>query len=492
MNRRATLLYWCLLLAPFVGPAAADPIPDRPNIVLIFTDDQGYGDFGLLVYEEDVLTPHLDQLGRDGIVFADGYVTAPQCAPSRAALMTGRYQQRFGMEHIALGPLPLEETTVADRLAALGYRCGIVGKWHLEPNNACRTWAAENVPGYDPKERVWIRWDHMEGYRPEQRGFHDVFWGEFSNAWATYDLEGNAVDPPRRVQGPEYRVDSQTEAALAFLDRQDAGQPFFLYLAYYAPHVPLEALEEDLALFDESLPLRRRYGLAMIHAIDRGLGRIRDKLEEKGWADDTLIVFSSDNGAPLLAHMDNADTIEGNGWDGSLNTPLAGEKGMLAEGGIRVPFVVALPGTIPGGRIDPTPVSALDLTPTFLAAAGLEEMPAAFEGENLWPVLTGDGLKDRPLFWRFWGQSAVRLGDWKLLFAGDHEWLFNLSEDPGETTNLAAEHPEKVRELKTLLVDWEKGNAPARTPGARPLNPSEERWFDTHFPQLTGQTPSQP
>jgi len=463
---------------------SSEPAPDRPNIILVFTDDQGYGDIGALGYEPDVRTPHLDQLAEEGMIFTDGYVTAPQCAPSRAALMTGRYQQRFGMEHIALGPLPLDEVTVADRLRDLGYRTGMVGKWHLEPNNACRSWAKANVPGYDPAQRMWIRWDYTEGYRPEDRGFDDVFFGEFNRGWANYDLDGETVDPMKRVIGPEYRVDSQTEAALAFLKRQSDDQPFFLYLAYYAPHVPLDALEEDLELFDESLSMRRRYGLAMIHAIDRGVGQIRETLAEKGWSDNTLIVYSSDNGAPLLTFKNNEDTIEGNGWTGSYNTPLFGEKGMLAEGGIRVPFLASLPGVIPAGVVCDVPVSALDLAPTFLAAAGAKTMPESFEGEDLWPVLRGGDLPERPLFWRFWGQSAVRLSDWKLLSAGPHEWLFNVAEDPSERIDHSAEEPQKVAQLKALLEEWERGNNPSKPPYGRNLMKPEEDWYVEHFGHL--------
>lgn len=462
---------------------AAEPAatPERPNIVLIFTDDMGWGDVGLLGYHEDVRTPHLDQLARDGILFTDGYITAPQCAPSRAGLMTGRYQQRFGLEHIAFGPLPLEEVTLADRLGELGYRNGMVGKWHLEPNNATRLWAAENVPDYDPNARIWIRWPHTEGYRPEDRGFHDVFFGEYNRGWANFDLEGNTVDPMRRIQGPDCRINSQTEAGLAFIRRQaDSEDPFFLYLAYYAPHVPLAASEEDLALFDDSHSVRRHYGLAMIHAMDRGLGRIRELLEEQGMTENTLIIFSSDNGAPMLSHMDNRHTIEGNGWTGSFNEPLRGEKGMLTEGGIRVPFVLAMPGTVPGGRMESTPVSAIDLAPTFLASAGVETMPETFDGVDLWPLLLGGELAERALFWRFWGQSAVRQGPWKLLSVGNRLRLFNLENDKEEAHDLSERYPERVQTLLRQLEQWEQGNNPVR-PMVRLLNDQEQRWYREYF-----------
>lgn len=466
----------------FAGIGTASEMPDRPNIVLIFTDDMGWADLGVLGLHEDVRTPNIDQLAKDGVLFTDAYVTAPQCAPSRAGLMTGRYQQRFGFEHIALGPLPHEEVTIANRLAELSYRNGMVGKWHLEPNNATRQWAEANVPGYDPASKVWIRFEHTDTYRPENRGFHDVFWGEFNSGWANYDLEGNTVDPMRRIVGPDCRINSQTAAALAFLRRQARSKdPFFLYLAYYAPHVPLAASEEDLALFDDSHSVRRRYGLAMIHAMDRGLGQIRELLAEQGKTENTLIIFASDNGAPLIRHLNNYDTIEGNGWTGSFNAPLRGEKGMLTEGGIRVPFVVAMPGVIPGGRIDPTPINALDLAPTFLASAGVKKMPDELEGENLWPLLLGGKLPERPMFWRFWGQSAMREGPWKLLVFGDHQWLFNLEEDKEESKNLAAQHPERVQQMLKQIEAWEKQNNPVRPVSGRVLNDQEQRWLAEHF-----------
>lgn len=458
--------------------------PERPNVVMIFTDDQGWGDVGLLGYHEDTLTPNLDQLARDGVLFTDGYITAPQCAPSRAALMTGRYQQRFGMEHIAMGPLPLDEVTLPDRLGALGYRCGMVGKWHLEPNNATRGWAAQHAEGYDPSARVWIRWEHTEGYRPEDRGFHDVFFGEYNHGWANYDLEGNTVDPMRRIQGPDCRIDSQTEAGLAFIRRQSEEQPFFLYLAYYAPHVPLAAKEEDLALFEGVEPVRRRYGLAMIHAMDRGLGRIRELLEEQGMADNTLIIYMADNGAPLLSHVDNRHTIEGNGWTGSHNAPLTGEKGTLAEGGIRVPFIAAMPGKIPSGQRISEPVMAFDWVPTLLASAGVEQMPAAFDGSDLWPLMLEGTSPERALFWRFWGQSAVRQGPWKLLVVGPHQWLFNMEQDKEETNDLSAAYPERVQRLRAMIEEWERDNDPVRPVVGRVLNDQEQRWFAEHFPAL--------
>lgn len=469
------------LLALLTAPASW--AAEKPNIVLIFTDDQGYGDLGIHGVEPHARTPHLDQLARDGVLFTDGYVTAPQCAPSRAGLMTGRYQTRFDYEHIGSGPLPLDEVTLADRLSDLGYRTGMVGKWHLEPNNATRRWAAEHVPNYDPKEKVWIRWQYTEGYRPGERGFDDFFWGEYNNGFANYDLEGNTLPEPRRIQGPDYRIDSQTEAALAFLRRQSDAQPFFLYLAYYAPHVPLDAIDADLDLFDDpSLSMRRRYGLAMMHAMDRGIGQIRAQLEAQGMDENTLIIYMSDNGAPLLEHMDNRDTIEGNGWTGSLNTPFAGEKGMLSEGGIRVPFLAAWPGVIDHGQTVREPVTALDWAPTLLELAGAEALPEELDGHSLWPLLqSGAALPERPLFWRFWGQSAVRLGAWKLLIAGDHRWLFNLEEDPAERYDLSAHMPAKAQELERLLVVWESRNKPLRPLDERKLNGSERIWYQQHF-----------
>ena len=482
-----------LALALVVGMPVALPAADRPNFIIIFTDDQGYADLGAHGIRDDVKTPNLDRLAREGAVFTDGYITAPQCSPSRAALLTGRYQQRFGYDSITEGPLPLEEKTIADRLGAAGYVTGMAGKWHLEPNAGTVAWALKKDPSLKTNNpnRVTMPRALQLPYGPGERGFQDFDWGELQKYLRNYDLEGRSLVPAGEDHTTkDDRVEEQTNAALAFLRRQDDAKPFFLYLAYYAPHVPLVATDEYLARFPGDMPERRRTGLAMIAAVDDGVGRILDLLEEKKMRDNTLVFFVSDNGAPLGAQqgkpMDDVLPVDkpGPAWDGSLNDPLNGEKGMLAEGGIRVPFLASWPGRIASGTVWKKPVIALDIAATMNAAAGLPPDPA-LDGIDLLPVLAAGEEKapSRDLYWRFWNQAAVRSGDWKFLRAGgDRKMLFNLARDRGEQKNVIADYPDIAADLEAKLAAWADKMSPPGLPDG-PLNDQEQGWYGYYFGQ---------
>ena len=468
---------------------------DRPNFIVIFTDDQGYADLGAHGIRDDVKTPNLDRLAREGALFTDGYITALQWSPSGAGLLTGRYQQRFGDDSIAEGPLPLEEKTIADRLGAAGYITGMAGKWHLEPNAVTVAWALKKDPSLktDNPERVTMPRELQLLYGPGQRGFRDFYWGELQRYLRNYDLEGRSLAPEGETHTTEDgRIEEQTNAALAFLRRQDDAEPFFLYLAYYAPHVPLVAADEYLSRFPGDMPERRRTALAMIAAVDDGVGRILDLLGEKKIRDNTLIFFVSDNGAPLGAQqgtpMDDVLPVDkpGPAWDGSRNDPLNGEKGMLAEGGIRVPFLASWPGRIAPETVWEKPVIALDIPATINAAAGLPPDPA-LDGVDLLPLLAGgeDKAPTRDLYWRFWNQAAVRSGDWKLLRAGgDRKMLFDLARDRGEQKNVIDEHPDVAAELEAKLASWAGELSPPGVP-AGPLNGQEQGWYGFYFGKVT-------
>jgi uncharacterized sulfatase len=273
------------------------------------------------------------------------------------------------------------------------------------------------------------------------------------------------------VREPRFRVDIQTEAALAFIKRH-AAVPFFLYVAYFAPHVPLDCPEKYTSRFAGVTDPIRRAGLGLISAMDDGIGRIRQALQDHGIASNTLVIFLSDNGAPTKPGM----------WDGSLNEPLIGEKGMLTDGGSRLPFLATWPGRIPAGKVFEHPVSSLDLLPTALAAAGSEVRKEwKLDGVDLLPYLTGqrDGPPHDALFWRWRSEAAVLSGRWKLIFlAPDHWMLFDATAPLGETRNVASDHPRVVSDLRGRLQAWCDEQDPPGLP--KHLHPNDKEAFARH------------
>ena len=479
-----------LLVACGGGGGAPPPAPEpggrsdsRPNIIIVFTDDQGHADIGAQGVDPHLRTPFIDSLATEGVRMTQAYVTGPQCTPSRGALMTGVYQQRYGLDDNRYTPLPTSQATLAERLAAAGYATGMVGKWHLEldensadwwrrtyPERAGETYALDKVP-----------FEVQRGFFPDRRGFQDVFFGTMNTYWANFDLQGQ----PREagyVSDRRFRVDVVSDAAEAFVHRH-ARDPFFLYVAYFAPHVPLEAPDHYLARIPADLPLRRRTALAMLAAVDDGVGRLLAALRQHGIERDTLLVFMSDNGAPLgMTRLDAPLSDKAAPWNGSLNTPWVGEKGMLAEGGLRVPLLARWPGRIAPGQVFTEPVISLDVSATAAAAAGLGT--AGLDGLDLLPALAGPGaspLPARALYWRFLDQAAIRKGDWKYLsVAGGGEYLFDLASPAHEQTNLAASHAGRVASLKAELAQWSAGLPRSGWPAGTPSS-AEQAWYDFYF-----------
>jgi arylsulfatase A-like enzyme len=397
----------------------------KPNIVLIVADDLGYMELGVQG-AKDIPTPNIDSIARNGVRFTDGYVSCPVCSPTRAGLMTGRYQQRFGHEFNP-GPalqatdnfgLPLSETTIANRLKAQGYVTGMFGKWHL---------------GYRPD------------YHPQKRGF-DEFFGFLGGAHSYIDPLGDKANPIMRGKQPvdekEYLTDAFAREAVAFIDRHQR-EPFFVYLPFNAVHAPLQGMEKYLARFANIQDQRRRTFAAMHAAMDEGVGRVLQMLRETKNEENTLVFFISDNGGPTLSTT-------------SRNDPLRGYKGQVLEGGIRVPYMAQWKGRIPAGKVYSQPVISLDILPTAVAAAG-GKADAKLDGVNLLPYLTGEA-KGRPhewLYWRFGEQWAVRAGDWKLLGLGDERReLYNLAQDIGEKNNLEPGNPERANKLWAAYKEW--------------------------------------
>jgi arylsulfatase A-like enzyme len=413
------------LVAVTVSCGPDQPAIRRPNLLLILTDDLGYGDLSIQGSEE-VDTPRIDGLAAEGVRLTNAYVSAPICAPARAGLITGRYQQRFGYAHYT-GKyqeqvdqdrgVPTSEIFMSDPLREAGYRTGFIGKWHLGIN---------------------------EKYRPHRRGF-DEWFGFLSGRHDYLDWSDLGDGPIWRdnkpVQGTAYLTDAFSDEAVAFIDRHKA-EPFFLYLAFNAVHTPIMVPDTYLEGI-ETQDSDRRVMLGMVRAIDRGVGRILDKLEVEGLSENTLVVFVNDNGGAKLAS----------------NEPLRGEKATMWEGGSRVPMIMRWPGHLNPNAIYEPSVSTLDLFPTFLSLAGAAiPMDRKIDGVNLMPFLSGtqEGPVHDTLYWSFErrGNMAVRSGDWKLMKQDRDRRLHNLADDLSEEDNLFDKHPEIVEELQAKWNDW--------------------------------------
>jgi arylsulfatase A-like enzyme len=441
--------------------AAGEKAPAaRPNIIVIYTDDHGYADLGCMGIMNDVKTPNIDALAAAGVRMTAGYVTAPQCSPSRCGLISGQYQGKFGMDNNrSWRAVPTLQKrffalqTLPGRLKTAGYVTGMAGKSHLGSD--------------DSAELVRL-------------GFDKAFF-KHSNApghW-NMDLTGNDI-APRVQKGGNYHLEMITTFACTFVERFKA-QPFFFYLAYRAPHVPLDAPKKYLARFPGQMPEERRKALGAISCIDDGVGRIMETLRKNGLEEHTLVFVISDNGAPIGLTTPQMRAKGSADWPGSLNDPLNGGKGMLIEGGIRTPFVVSWKGTIPGGQVYPHPVISLDVAATANALAGLPD-DAALDGVNLLPYLTGmdAGRPHDVLYWRWFGQSAIRKGDWKYLACGNRQYLFNLATDLEEQHNLLPQQPELGRNLRAQLEQWSQTLIP---PGLGPVEMTgpARRYFDFYL-----------
>ncbi|MEM0965349.1 MAG: sulfatase-like hydrolase/transferase [Verrucomicrobiota bacterium] len=438
----------------WLNVTAYDAFATRPNIIVILTDDHGYTDLGVHGIDANVDTPAMDTLINNGALMRQGYSSSPQCSPSRAGLLTGRYQNRFGLRTNNDLPLPLTETLNAERIGAAGYVTGFVGKWHVsEP------------------ETIYPRPD--SAYEPSQRGFEDYWIGKRNPYTANFNLSGQSV-AHQVINDSRNRVIVQGEAAEAFIER-NATDPFYLHLAFFGPHVPRIDLtdpyytnfpELDYPNYSDELDDVRRQGLAMIKAIDDAVDGIMQKLRELGIEEDTLILFASDNGGnpKFFDAIPGTETIEK--WTGSENIPRRGEKGTLWEGGINVPMWAYWKGVIPAGQVINEPVITLDFATTALKLAG-GVVPSSYDGVDLMPRLSGQVpsiARSEPLFWDFGnegdGELAIRKGDWKMRRSGAGDFLFNITEDPNELTNLVHLHPEIQAELEGDLVAWQ-GSLPA-------------------------------
>ena len=415
----------------------ASTAQDKPNVILLFADDAGYADFGFHG-SHTMITPNLDQLAKEGVTCTQGYVSDPTCGPSRAGIITGKYQQRFGFEEnnvpgymsevsAADGEkmgIPVEETTMGQYMQSVGYKTAFYGKWH--------------VGGADI-------------FHPNRRGF-DEFYGFRGGARSYFEYK----NPPRELlnkmernfnnfeEPKKYLTDALADEAVDFIERSKK-EPFFAFVSFNAVHTPMDAKPEDLAKFPH-LEGKRKIVAAMTLALDRACGKIIDKISELGLEDNTIIVFTNDNGGPTDKNA-------------SSNYPLSGTKSNHLEGGIRVPFIVKYPNRIQPNSKYHKPVSTLDLLPTFYAEAGGDLIEVTdIDGVNLLPYLEGD-KQDRPhqrLFWKKQARAALREGDFKLIRYPDRPAeLYNIEDDPREMNNIADLYPERVKKMYKLIFRWE-------------------------------------
>ena len=439
----------------------------RPNVIFIVVDDLGYGELGCYGGKE-IPTPHIDSLAAGGARFTSGYVTAPFCAASRAALLTGRYQTRFGFEFNPIGArnaapgigLPVAEKTVADRLRDAGYTTGLVGKWHLggtEPFHPQRR-GFDEFFGFLHEGHYYVTppWQGVTTWLRRKK-LPDGGQGRWTSpdgrtVWSThlgsnepeYDTGNPLLRSSQSVDEKANLTDAFTREACDFIGRH-RSQPFFLYLAYNAVHSPMQGTDEYMKKFAHIEDIQRRIFAAMLAHLDDSVGKVLAELRESGVEENTLVVFLGDNGGPTEELT-------------SSNAPLRGGKGDLWDGGIRVPFIVSWKNHITAGRIVDAPVVSMDATATALELADAGPGQKRPDGINLIPLLTGKmtEVPERTLFWRVGQKNALRSGNWKLIRDGKEWQLYDLAQDIGETTNLAAKEPARVQQLSSL---WDKWNA---------------------------------
>ena len=451
MNQLRTLLF--LLATLTAAQAAADP---KPNILLILVDDLGYADLSCQG-SEDIRTPHIDSLAKTGIRFTEAYVSAPQCGPSRAGIMTGLNQSRFGyLDNNANAGLPDPDKVplMPEILKAAGYRTGLVGKWHLGQGTECLMKAAKekDITPLSPERiacaKPWRRGFDAGLFMVSGSGHYFPFKEPYSRHPGSHYYTFNpTTDEPTefRLGEDAYNTDFFTDAALKFIEESDKA-PFFLYLAYTAPHTPLQAKPEDIQANSHIEDKNRRIFAGMMTCLDHNIGRVLDLLDEKGLRENTLIVFLSDNGGPTSQNT-------------SRNDPFTGVKGDVHEGGIRVPCLMSWPGVFPEGTAYSKSVSSLDLLPTFAAAAGTQlKQEIDYDGTDLIPYLkvhsTEAAGPHEQIYWRWRDKEALRLGDYKWLDAGSvtrtqpARGLFNLAESPVESKSTLLNAPERENQIK--------------------------------------------
>ncbi|MEW4526316.1 sulfatase [Maioricimonas sp. JC845] len=462
LARCLLLMFGLTLLAAAPSPAAEN----RPNIVFILIDDLGWSDIGCYG-NTFVETPHIDRLAGQGVRFTDFYAAGAVCSPTRASIQSGQYQARFGITDFIPGhwrpfeklivpevtrQLPFEIVTPAEALSTVGYRTGYFGKWHLGDRN----------------------------HNPDRQGYETmVVTGgrHFAPRFRT--------TPKVDVEDGEYLADFLTDQTVAFIE-ENRDEPFFVFLSHYAVHIPLEAKAQTVAKYEDKpkpeTGINNPTYAAMIEHVDESVGRIMAKLDELDLAENTLLVFTSDNGGLRQTYTGTGEIV-------TSNAPLRGEKGELYEGGIRVPLIVRWPGVTPAGTVCDEPTISIDFWPTFAEAAGAElSQHQTIDGLSLLPVLRDPQASlDRQAIYFHYPHyhhnrpaGAIRAGDWKLIeyFEDGSVELFNLEEDISESRNVAGQYPDRAESLKRQLAQWRE-SVDARMPKPNPKHDPEraDEWW---------------
>ncbi|UZD21415.1 sulfatase-like hydrolase/transferase [Algoriphagus halophytocola] len=435
---KTTILLHLLLLST-ISFAQQRPTAEKPNVIIILTDDQGYADVGFNGSTE-IPTPNIDRIANNGVVFTSGYVTYAVCGPSRAGLLTGRYQDKFGFsKNPLMAPkdslmgLPLSEETIGAAMKKAGYSTVAFGKWHMGVHPSLRP----NKRGFD-EFYGFLSGGHK--YFPK-----DFVLADIEQSKSQYDAYNTKLlRNTERVEESEYLTDALSREAVDFVERHQK-EPFLMYLAYNAPHAPMEATEEYLNRFLHIKDLKRRTYAAMVSAVDDGVGELLDKLEELDIDENTLVFFLSDNGGPTSHNA-------------SDNSPLRGFKGDFFEGGVRVPFAVQWKGVIPAGATYDYPVSSLDIFSTAVALAKVTPKNE-LDGVNLIPYLTGEdkGVPHQELYWRNYNANkfAIRTLDSKQIMERETTYLFDIQKDIAEKVNLAYGQKDRVKAIEHLIKEWE-------------------------------------
>ena len=467
---------YLLITVTSLAFASLGQAADQPNIIVLLADDLGYGELSCQGNPE-IPTPHIDSIAANGVRFTDGYVTGPNCSPSRAGFMSGRIPTRFGYENNPIGPrnedpaigFPASEVTIAETLQDEGYVTGIIGKWHLGGTAAYHPFrhGFEEFFGFTHEGHYFVPppWKSVTtmlrrktipgGGEGRWIGKKNLIYHTWPSNEPDYDANNPIVRGGQPIEEHEYLTDAITREAVDFIDRHD-DKPFFLYVPYNAVHSPLQGADAYMRKFAHIEDIHRRIFAAMLANMDDSVGDILKQLRKSGLEEKTIVFFLSDNGGPTKELT-------------SSNLPLRAGKGAMHEGGLRVPFMVQWKGTIPAGKVYDKPVTSLDIYATA-AANAKAAAPKNIEGVDLVPYLTGkiSGRPHETLFWRQGGKAGLRHGDWKLVRmggrknVGNAKWeLYDLSNDLSEENNLAKENPERLAELVAI---WETMNGEMQEP----------------------------